>query len=94
MAEKTYLEKVIAETLRPVMGALELLRQEIASTMQTPDAPWKILNKPYSQLSEAEILALADIYHQDGEVKPCPFCNWVAREELMLNRKNKKEFGG
>ena len=94
MANKTYLERIIEETLRPVRGALELMRQEIAETMRIPDAPWKILNKPYKDLTEQEILALFDIYHQEGETEPCPICDWTAREELMLARKNKKELGG
>ena len=94
MPEKTYLEKLVDETLRPVRGALELLRQEIQETMEIPNAPWKILNKPYDQLSEQELLALMDIYHTEGETEPCPFCDWVARAELQRARKNKREFGG
>jgi hypothetical protein len=91
MTEKTYLEKVVEETLRPVVGALRLLHQEIAETMQIPDSPWKILNKPYDQLTEQEIMALFDIYHTEGETEPCPMCNWVARTELMKSRQDKKE---
>jgi len=95
MAQKqTYLEKLIDETLRPVRGALQLMEQELAETMRIPDAPWKILNKPYDQLSEEEIVALFDIYHQEGEAKPCPMCDWMARAELMRTRKNKEELGG
>jgi hypothetical protein len=91
MTERTYLEKVITETLRPIYGALKLLRQEITETMQIPDSPWKILNKPYDQLTEPEIMALFDVYHQEGETIPCPMCNWVARTELMKSRQDKKE---
>lgn len=94
MAEQTYLEQVIEETLRPVLGALALFRQEIAETMQIPDAPWKILNKPYDQLTEQEIVALFDIYHTEGESEPCPMCSWVTRMELMKTRKDKEELGG
>uniref|UniRef100_A0A6M3KMI5 Uncharacterized protein n=1 Tax=viral metagenome TaxID=1070528 RepID=A0A6M3KMI5_9ZZZZ len=89
----TYLERLTTETLRPIYGALELLKQEIAETMQIPDSPWKILNKPYEQLSDGEIAALMDIYHQDGEVEPCPFCKWVTREELSRARKERRELG-
>lgn len=92
--EKTRLEKIVDETLRPVKGALDLLRQEIAETMQTPESPWQILNKPYDQLTEQEILALFDIYHQEGETEPCPMCVWTARVELQKMRKNKEELGG
>jgi len=92
--EKTYLEKLVEETLRPIRGALELFRNEIAETMNVPDSPWKILNKPYEELSEQEIVALFDIYHTDGETKPCPMCDWMARAELMRARKNKEELGG
>ena len=92
--ELTYLDRVVAETLKPILGALELLRQEIAETMQIPDSPWQILNKPYHELSEAEILALFDIYHTAGESEPCPMCSWVARMELMKARKDKEELGG
>ncbi len=92
--QKTYLEKIVDETLRPIKGALELLRQEIAETMQIPDSPWKILNKPYDQLTEQEIMALFDIYHQDGEQIPCPMCDWTTRMELQRARKNKEELGG
>ncbi len=91
--EKTHLELVIDETMRPILGALKLLSKEMAETMQTPDAPWKILNKPYSQLTEQEVLALLDIYHIEGEEEPCPMCSWLAREELMLARKDKETFG-
>ena len=94
IGEQSYLERLTAETLRPIRGALELLRQEIAETMQIPDAPWKILNKPYDQLTEQEVLALMDIYHTEGETTPCPFCSWVTRMELQRARKNKIEFGG
>lgn len=94
MAELTHLERLIDEAVRPVLGALELLIREISETMQIPDAPWKILNKPYKDLTEDEILALADIYHTDGETKPCPFCSWVTREELSIMRRNKRELGG
>lgn len=91
--EQTYLERLIEETLKPVLGALELFRQEIIETMQIPDAPWKVLNKPYDQLTEQEIMALMDIYHQEGETKPCPMCEWMSRVELMKMRREKEEFG-
>ena len=94
MAQLTRLERVVEETLRPVLGALALLKQEIAETMQIPDAPWKILNKPYDQLTENEIIALFDIYHTNGESEPCPMCSWITRMELMKARKDKKELGG
>jgi hypothetical protein len=91
MVEKTYLERLTEETLRPIRGALELLKQEIVETMQMPDAPWKILNKPYDQLTEQEIVALFNIYHQPGESTPCPMCSWMTRAELQRARKNKSE---
>jgi hypothetical protein len=94
MTEKTYLERLIEETLRPVYGALELFRQEITETMQIPHSPWQILNKPYDQLTEEEVLALFDIYHQDGESTPCPMCNWSVRAELQRLHKDKETFGG
>lgn len=94
MAEPTYLERLIEETLRPVLGALVLLKREIAETMSIPDAPWKILNKPYDELTEQEILALFDIYHVTGESEPCPMCSWITRMELMKTRKDKEELGG
>lgn len=94
MEKQTYLERLTEETLRPILGALALLKQEIAETMQIPDAPWKILNKPYDQLTENELFALFDIYHTEGEREPCPMCSWTARMELMKARKNKEEFGG
>ena len=92
--ELTYLERVLEETVRPVIGALKLLQDEIAETMRTPASPWQILNKPYDQLSENEILALFDIYHTEGENEPCPMCKWVTRMELMKARQDKKELGG
>ncbi len=92
--KKTRLEKIMDETLRPVMGALDLMLQEIQETMDIPDAPWKILNKPYDELTEQEIMALFDIYHIEGEVEPCPMCSWTARMELMKARKDKEELGG
>ena len=94
MAKLSYLERLVEETLRPVLGALALLTQEITETMQIPDAPWKILNKPYDQLTEQEILALFDIYHTPGESEPCPMCSWITRMELQKARKNKEELGG
>ena len=94
MAKQPYLERLIEETLRPAVGALALLKQELAETMQIPDSPWQILNKPYEQLTEQEIMALFDIYHQVGESEPCPMCSWITRMELMAARKNKEDFGG
>ena len=91
MAEKTYLEKLLEETLRPIYGAIELFKNEISQSMQIPDAPWKILNKPYDELSEQEIMALFDIYHTEGEQEPCPMCDWTARKELMKQNQNQKE---
>ena len=61
MAEQTYIERLTEEALRPVLGALALLQEEIAETMNIPDAPWKILNKPYDELTEQEIIALFDM---------------------------------
>ncbi len=92
--EKTHLELVIEETMRPVLGALKLLSKEMAETMQTPDAPWKILNKPYDELTEQELVALFDIYHIPNEEEPCPMCDWTTRMELTRARKDKEEFGG
>ena len=92
--DKTYLEKVVEETLRPILGALALLRQEVAETMNIPNAPWQILDKPYDALTEQEILALFDIYHTPGEKEPCPMCSWTARMELQRARKDKAELGG
>jgi len=93
-SKQTYLERLIGETIRPILGALELLKQEMTETLQTPDAPSKILHKPYAQLTEQEVLALFDISHTEGETEPCPMCSWVAREELMRARKDKEELGG
>ena len=90
MAEKTYLELLMDETLRPVRAALEMFRQEITETMQIPDAPWKILNKAYDELTEQEIIALFDIYHMVDEEKPCPMCSWVTRMELTKARQEKE----
>ena len=94
MEKLTYLERVIEETIRPILGALALLKQEIAETMQIPESPWQVLNKPYDELSEQEILALFDIYHTVGENEPCPMCSWTTRMELQRARKNKEELGG
>lgn len=94
MEKPTYLERIITETLRPVLGALVLLKEEIAETMRMPESPWQILNKPYDQLTEQEIMALFDIYHTVDEDKPCPMCNWVTRMELSRARKDKEELGG
>lgn len=93
MENKTYLERLIDETLRPIRGALVLLQREIAETMNIPNSPWQILGKPYDQLTEQEIMALFDIYHTEGESEPCPMCSWVTRMELMKTRKNKELFG-
>ena len=94
MVEQTYLERVIEETLRPILGALVLLKQEMEETMQIPESPWQILNKPYDQLTEQEIMALFDIYHVPGESEPCPMCSWTTRMELQRARKDKEELGG
>lgn len=91
--EQTYLERLIEETVKPVIGALELFRLEMVETMNIPDAPWKILSKPYDRLSEQEIMALMDIYHQEGETAPCPMCQWMSRVELMKMRQEKEIFG-
>lgn len=94
MAEPTYLERLTEETLRPVLGALALLKQQMAETMQTPKSPWQILNKPYDELTEGELVALFDIYHMPNESEPCPMCSWVTRMELQRARKDKEELGG
>lgn len=94
MVKQTRLEKVIQETLRPVLGALALLKQEMAETMNIPESPWQILNKPYDELTEQEIMALFDIYHQVGESEPCPMCSWMTRVELQRARKEKEVLGG
>lgn len=78
----TRMELLIQETIRPVVAAADQLIQEIRESLRIPDAPWKILNKKYDELTDQEIGALYDIYHQEGEVDPCPMCKWVAREEL------------
>jgi len=94
MGNQTYLERLTEETLRPIIGALALLKDEFAETMGVPDSPWKILNKPYDELTEQEILALFDIYHTVGESEPCPMCSWITRMELMKARQTKDEVGG
>ncbi len=83
MVTKTRLELVMEEVLRPIYGAIDLLRQEIEETMNIPDSPWKILNKSYEQLSDEEIMALLDIYHVQDEQEPCPMCKWMARMEIQ-----------
>ena len=70
MAKQTRLERLTEETLRPVIGALAVLKQEMAETMNIPESPWQVLNKPYDQLTEEEILSLFDIYHVIGESEP------------------------
>ena len=94
MANKTYLERLTDEALRPVLGALALFEREMSETMNIPNSPWQILNKPYDELTEQEMAALFDIYHQEGESGPCPMCSWTTRMELMKARKDKEEFGG
>lgn len=92
--KQTYLERLVEEAVKPILGALTLLKQEMAESMNIPDAPWKILNKPYDELTEQEMVALFDIYHTPGESEPCPMCSWTTRMELMKARKNKEELGG
>ena len=94
MEKQTYLDRVVEETLRPILGALVLLKQEMAETMQIPESPWQILNKPYDELTEGELVALFDIYHTQDESEPCPMCSWVTRMELQRARKDKEELGG
>jgi len=91
MTNPTYLEKLMQETLRPIYGAMELLHQEITETLQIPNSPWQILNKPYDQLTEQEIITLLDIYHQDQEQEPCPMCKWLSRVELQKRRANQRD---
>jgi len=92
--EPTYLQKVLDETVRPVAGALDLLQNQIEETMNLPTSPWKVLNKPYKDLSIADLTALMDIYHTPGEVQPCPMCLWMSREERMIGNKLKSDYGG
>ncbi len=94
MAVKTRLEELVEETLRPVLGALLLLKQEMADTMGIPDNPSQVLNKPYEQITEQELMALFDIYHVGGETEPCAMCFWTTKMELSRARKDKEEFGG
>ena len=91
MAKLSYLERLKEETLRPVRGAMELMMGEIRESMNIPDAPWKILNVPYDQLTEEQMIQLFDIYHTPGESDPCPMCSWTTRMELMKARKDKDE---
>ena len=87
MVEPTRLEKVLEETLRPVYGAIQLMKQEMRETLEIPDAPWKLLDKSYNELTDEEIALLMDIYHQDGEEEPCPMCVWMTQREITeLNK--------
>ena len=87
MVEPTRLEKVLEETLRPVYGAIQLMKQEMRETLEIPDAPWKLLDKSYDELTDEEIALLMDIYHQDGEEEPCPMCVWMTQREITeLNK--------
>lgn len=92
--QSTYLERVIQEAIRPILGAMTLLRGEIMETLNIPESPWQVLNKSYDELTEDEMAALFDIYHTDGETEPCPMCSWVTRIELQRARKDKEELGG
>jgi|SRR3989304_5978245 len=89
---KTRLELVMEEAIRPTLGALELLRSEIRQTMGITEAPWHIFNKPYNELTDEEIMALFDVYHQQGETEPCSMCVWASRRELQ--ELNKERMGG
>ena len=91
MVEPTRLEKVLEETLRPVYGAIQLMKQEMRETLEIPDAPWKLLDKSYNELTDEEIALLMDIYHQDGEEEPCPMCVWQAHKEMELWNKDEKQ---
>lgn len=87
--DKTRLELLIEETMRPVLGALEQLRSEIRESMGITDAPWNIFNKPYNELTDEELMALFDVYHMEGEPEPCPMCKWSLRRELQeLHKEN------
>jgi len=87
MVEPTRLEKVLEETLRPVYGAIQLMKQEMRETLEIPDAPWKLLDKSYNELTDEEIALLMDIYHQEGEEEPCPMCVWMTQREITeLNK--------
>jgi len=87
VVEPTRLEKVLEETLRPVYGAIQLMKQEMRETLEIPDAPWKLLDKPYNELTDEEIALLMDIYHQEGEEEPCPMCVWMTQREITeLNK--------
>lgn len=81
--EKTKLELLMEETMRPIIGAFVQMRNEIRETMGITEAPWKIFKKPYNELSDEEILALFDVYHIPGEMDTCPMCKWALRRELQ-----------
>jgi hypothetical protein len=79
----TYLEKLIDEVKRPIMLAAVVLMDEMRATANVPDAPWKILNKTYLDLTDEEITALMDIYHEQNEKESCQMCQWMATRETQ-----------
>jgi len=88
--EKTRLERIVEEAVRPLFGALGILRQEIRESMNIPNSPWKILNKSYDALSDQEIMALFDIYHTPNETEACPMCKWMSQMEAVKMNQEKK----
>lgn len=64
--------------------ALDILKEQLYGQygFGIPDQPSKVLNKPYRELTDMEVMALMDIYHVPEETEPCAMCKWVAEAEV------------
>jgi hypothetical protein len=90
---KNYLNRLVEETIAPTRAAIAQFKEEICETLEIPTSPWKILNKPWDALSNEEIQALYDIYHEPEETEPCPMCKWATRMEVTEINKGRKHNG-
>jgi hypothetical protein len=81
---KTKMDLIVSECLRPFYQAVDLLRQEVRSSIGIPNDPLKILGIPYEQLSDMEVWTLLEIYHEIGETEPCAMCKLVLGKEIPL----------
>jgi len=82
--DKSYIEILADEVLRPTLAAFERIKDELSAKegFGIPNNPKDILHKAYEELSDWEIVQLIDIYHMPGETTPCAMCKWMLENEL------------
>lgn len=85
--KETIIVRASKQAAAQISAAIDLVKEQILESHAQQGNLRQVIGKPYIELTRDELDQLAVIYHKDDEPFPCILCQWVAKNELEILRR-------